>query len=200
MPGHGHRNGHVDAHHAHLDASRKLAGHTTVAGEAGHPIAKLVVVNQLHGLGKVLGTHAGQHRSKDLFLVDAHVGLDVVEQRAAGEKALLQPRHAVPASIHHQLRPFGHTDADVVLDAITRLTRDNGSHLRVKLHAVFDFQGARTLGQQRHDALAHVAHQHRHRDGHAALSRRTISTANERVHRLFDIRIRHHHHVVLGTS
>src|SRR5690606_6300769 len=44
VPGHGYGNGHVHADHAHLNASRKLAGGVAVAGEARDAIAELVAV------------------------------------------------------------------------------------------------------------------------------------------------------------
>jgi len=42
VPGHGHRNRHVDAHHADLDAAAELARHIAVAGEAGNAVAKFM--------------------------------------------------------------------------------------------------------------------------------------------------------------
>src|SRR6478752_9372048 len=38
MPGHRHRDRHVDAHHADLDAPAELARHVAVAREAGHAV------------------------------------------------------------------------------------------------------------------------------------------------------------------
>src|SRR5947207_6934639 len=42
VPGHGHRNRHVDADHADLDAAGKRAGDAAVAGETGHAVAEFM--------------------------------------------------------------------------------------------------------------------------------------------------------------
>jgi hypothetical protein len=52
VPGHRHRDRHVDADHAHLHAAGELARDAAVAGEAGHAVAELVVVDQLQRLAK----------------------------------------------------------------------------------------------------------------------------------------------------
>ena len=66
-----------------LDSTRELARHVPVAGEAAHAVDELVVGDDLHGRAKVGHAHAAQDLAKDLFLVDLHVGGDVVNQRAA---------------------------------------------------------------------------------------------------------------------
>ena len=101
VPGHRHRNRHVDADHAHLHARRKLARHAAVAVEAGHAVAELVFVDKLERCREVARPHAGQHRAEDLFLVDAHLRRDVVEQRAAGEEAAFEAGHLTAAAVHH---------------------------------------------------------------------------------------------------
>jgi hypothetical protein len=54
--------------------------------------------------------------------------------------------------------------------------------------------------QLRHDLVGHVAHQHRHRDRHAALAGRAVARADQRVDRLVDVGVGHHHHVVLRAA
>ena len=83
MPRHGYRNWHVDTNHAHLYATTELACHIAIAGEATHTVAELVRVDQINRTDKVRHAHAAEHRSKNFFFVNAHVGGDVVEQRAA---------------------------------------------------------------------------------------------------------------------
>jgi hypothetical protein len=56
VPGHRHRDRHVDADHAHLHPAGELARHVAVAGEAGHAVAELVVVDQLQRAGEILRT------------------------------------------------------------------------------------------------------------------------------------------------
>ena len=47
---------------------------------------------------------------------------------------------------------------------------------------------------------ADVAHQHRDRYGHATLARRAVGGADQRIDRLLEIGVGHHHHVVLGAA
>ena len=83
MPGHGHRDGHVDADHADLDATGELARHISVPGKAGDAVAKLVCIDEIKRLGEVGHPHAGEHGPEDFFFVDLHLRADMVEQRAA---------------------------------------------------------------------------------------------------------------------
>jgi hypothetical protein len=48
--------------------------------------------------------------------------------------------------------------------------------------------------------VGHIAHQHRHGNGHAALTGRTVGRANQRIDHLVDVGIGHHDHVVLGAT
>ena len=200
MPGHGHRDGHVDAHHAHLHTARELARHAAVTGEAGHAVAELMLVDELQCRGHVGHAHTGQHRAEDLVAVQAHGRRDMVEQGAACEEALLEARHLVAAAVHHQPGTFFNAHSDGLLDAVAGLARDDGAHLGIQLHAIFDSERFRACGQQWHDPVGHVSHQHRHADGHAAFAGRAIGAADEGIHRLADVGVGHHHHVVLGTA
>ena len=62
------------------------------------------------------------------------------------------------------------------------------------------FSWLRALGEQRHDPVGDVAHQHRHRDRHAALAGRAVGRADQRVDRLLEVGVGHHDHVVLGAA
>ena len=104
VPGHRYGNRHVDADHADLDAAGKFARHVAVAGVAGHAIAEFVIVDQLDCGGKVVDAHAGQYRTKNFFLVDAHFRRDMVEQRAAHPETLVASwasRRALEAAAIH---------------------------------------------------------------------------------------------------
>ena len=122
VPGHGHRNRHIDAHHAHLHAAAEFARHVAVAGEAGYAVAELVVVDELQRLGEVGHAHAGQHGAEDFFLVDSHLGGHVVKQRAAEPEAIaaaLSGLVAVKATaIGQQRGAFLHTEVDVAADTV----------------------------------------------------------------------------------
>src|SRR5207245_11290559 len=83
VPGHRHGDRHVDADHAHLYTPRELACHVAVAREARDAVAELVVIDEVDRSLQVMYAHAGEHRAEDLFLVDLHLGRDMVEPRAA---------------------------------------------------------------------------------------------------------------------
>ncbi|MNJ79461.1 hypothetical protein D3C77_774960 [compost metagenome] len=47
-----------------------------------------MVVDQLHRLSEILDPHAREYRTKDLLLVYAHGGGDIIEQRTAHPEAV----------------------------------------------------------------------------------------------------------------
>jgi hypothetical protein len=63
-----------------------------------------------------------------------------------------------------------------------------------------DSQGARAVGEARHDPVGHVAHEHGDGDGHASLAGRAVRGTDERIDGLVEVRVRHHDHVVLGAA
>ncbi|MNL44864.1 hypothetical protein D3C87_1674660 [compost metagenome] len=72
-------------------------------------------IDQRHRFGKVMHTHHRQHRTEDLFLVDRHIGLDVVEQRAADIEAVLMAINLVAAAVGDQRRALFHALGDIAL-------------------------------------------------------------------------------------
>ncbi|MDT4820639.1 hypothetical protein FQZ97_537850 [compost metagenome] len=205
MPGHGHRDRHVDAHHAHLDAPAELAGDVTVTGIKAHAVAELVVIDELHGLGEILDAQARQHRTEDFLLVDAHVRGDVVEQRASQPEAIaaaLACSFTVEAAtIHQQRGAFLDALLDIAGDAFQRGAGDDRPHLGFEVGAVEHLESPGAFDQFRHDLLGSlVAHEDGHADSHAALAGRTVGGADQGVHHLVDIGVGHDHQVVLRAA
>ena len=200
MPGHRHGNGHVDADHADLDLAGEGARHAAIGREAGHAIAELMGVDQCHGRRKVRHAHHAQHRSEDFFAVDVHGGLHIVEQRAAQEEALFVARHLQAAAIGHQRGARGDAVLDVAQDLVAMLRGDKRTHFGVALHAVLDHQRLDARSQALDHLVGHVAHCHRHRDGHAALAGRAVGRAHQGVGDLVEVGVGHDHHVVLGAA
>ncbi|KEH14699.1 hypothetical protein GY15_02625 [Delftia sp. 670] len=81
-----------------------------------------------------------------------------------------------------------------------RGARHDGAHFRGQVLAVQHLQRLGALDQARQQLVGHVAHEHSHADGHAALAGRAVAGADQRVHGLLDIGIGHDHHVVLGAA
>src|SRR5580658_1367960 len=88
VEGHGHGDGHVDAYHADLYAAAEVAGGIAVAGENAGAVAVLVLVDEFEGLLEVVDADDAEDGAEDLFLVDTHLGLDVVEEAGTEEEAV----------------------------------------------------------------------------------------------------------------
>src|SRR5262245_47631567 len=73
--GHRHRDGDVDADHAHLDLVLELACRAAVAGEHGDAVGALVAVDEGQGLVVALPAHRAQHGAEDLVAVHLHARL-----------------------------------------------------------------------------------------------------------------------------
>src|SRR6201989_3576006 len=119
-----HRNGEIHAHHADLYAIDEVAGGVPVAGEDGDAVAVLVLGRQAHGLFVVLGADDREHRPEDLFLVDLHLGLHLIEQAGAHEVGLLLALPPEAAAVDQELGAFLDADIDVFLHPVERRLRD----------------------------------------------------------------------------
>ncbi len=203
MEGHGHRNGDVDADHADLDLVGEHACRITIAGKDGGAVGVLVGVDQVDRFLVGLHAHHTEHGAEDLVLVDTHLGGDPIEQAAAQVETVLEAwsLHAELASIDHQARPFLDSDVDVAAHAITVFTGDERPHLRLGVGTGTDPQclhpGRESLDQRIGGGIANG-----NGDGnrHAALAGRAVCRPHESVGGLVEVRIGHHHHVVLGAT
>src|SRR5690554_4521696 len=204
VPRHGYRNGYVHAHHADFDATPEFAGDAAVARVEADAVGVLVAVDEVDGIGEGVDAHARQHRAEDFFLVDAHVGRYVVEQRTT------QPEPAFAAftggggvevaAVDHQRCTFLHALLDIAGDALERSGMHDGAHFRFQVEPVANLECAGAFGQDGNQTVADVAHQHTDGDRHAAFAGRTITGADECVGHLFEIGVGHDHHVVLRTA
>src|SRR3546814_6461169 len=91
-------------------------------------IAEFMLGRQLGVFLEALGAHHAQHRAKDLFLVDLHRRLDVVEQAAAHEIAVLVALQLEPAAVDHQLGAFADAMVDIALHLGEMLFRRSEEH------------------------------------------------------------------------
>src|ERR1700727_905469 len=106
VEGHGDRNGDVDADHACLDAMGKGAGGVAVAGEDGGAVSELVVVDELESGITGVGADVAEDGAEDLFAINAHVGLDVIEEAGAEEEAFAAGESGL-ASVDEESCAFG---------------------------------------------------------------------------------------------
>src|SRR5665213_1353584 len=117
VEGHGHGDGDVDAHHAGLHVGGEGACGVAVAREDGGAVAELMLVDKLERGGEVRRADDAEDRSEDLFLVDLHLGLDVVEE-AAPEEESFALRHGSLATVDQEGCSFLRADVEVAFDLL----------------------------------------------------------------------------------
>src|SRR5450631_753265 len=87
MERHGNRDRHIDADHARLNTVGEGAGRIAIACEDRGSVAVLVLVDQCESGVEVAGADDSEDRSEDLFTVDAHLGLYMVEEAGSDEES-----------------------------------------------------------------------------------------------------------------
>ena len=70
------------------------------------------------------------------------------------KKPSSRPGDVQAAAVDHQLGAFLHARADVALDALQRVARDDRAHLDAGAEPVADLQRAHALGERRHERSA----------------------------------------------
>uniref|UniRef100_A0A0N4ZD65 Transcriptional regulator n=1 Tax=Parastrongyloides trichosuri TaxID=131310 RepID=A0A0N4ZD65_PARTI len=199
--GHRHRDRHIDADHADVDAGGEVAGRAAVLGEDGDAVAVLVLARQAQGLLKVGGADDLQHRAEDFFLIRRHVRRHMVEQRRADEVALLMPLQAEVAPVYDQFGAFFHALVDPAQNLVLVGLSDDGTVVGLGVGRdadaqVRDFRD-QTLAQFIGGALAD---RHHDRQGHAALAGRAVGRAGQILDDLIHVRVRQDDAVVLGAA
>ncbi len=202
MIGQRHRDRHVDADHADIDAVREIARRVAVAGIDRGAVAVFVVHGQLDRILVGRGANRGQDRAKDLGLVDVHVGGHAVEQVGADKEAVLIALQVEVAAVHDQLGALIHAGLDQAQDVLL----GGLGHDRAVIDVVAGGPGADLqlfdardqLFDQRVGGL--VAHRHRDRNRHAAFARGPETRTDQRVGGLVQVGVGHDDHVVLGTA
>ena len=79
-------------------------------------------------LVKRIRAHDRQHRAEDLLFVDAHVGLDLVEHRAAHEEAVLVALQFQAAAVDDELGAFLDAEIDVGAHLVVMRLCDERPH------------------------------------------------------------------------
>ena len=89
-----------------------------------------MVVDQLHGIVKAADPHYAEHWPKDLFLVNAHVSGDVIEQAATHKIAILMASDGQATAIRHQRSASVHTVFNKAKHFIAMLCGDQRAHIQ----------------------------------------------------------------------
>src|SRR5579883_742036 len=97
VEGHRHRDRHVDADHADLDAAREVPRRIAVTRKDRRAIAIGVLVDDLRRVVVIGRTHDREDGPEDFLLVYRHLGRHFVEEAAAEEEPLLVALELQPA-------------------------------------------------------------------------------------------------------
>ena len=192
---HGHRHGHVDAHLAHVDLFLELARCAARLGKDGRAVAVGVGVDELDGLIQRGRLDHAQHGAKNFLVVHAHARFHAAEDGRADKVALFVAGHGGLAAIQHQLGTIGNAALNQALNAAQSTARNHRAHIGARLIAAADFQRF-GFGDQVGQPLLRLAHQHHHRQGHAALARCAKGGTGNGVQGLLFIGIGQHDGVV----
>src|SRR5208337_1576723 len=119
-----HRDRHVDADHADLDAAGEVARRVAVAREDRDAVPVFMVVTEAERFRIVVRAHDRQHGAKNLFLVDAHVLGDMVEEAAAHVEAALVALHLEAAPVDDEFRALADAEIDVAEHFVERRLGD----------------------------------------------------------------------------
>ena len=198
--GHGHRDGHVDAHHPDVDVELELASRPAVAGEDGRAVAELVAVDELDGFLVGLAAHHGQDRAEDLVLVAVHVRSDVVDERDAQEEPVALLVEGVLAAVGHDGRTLPAATVEVGGHPVAVLLGDQRAHLCLGLGAVLDDDLGQAFLDGLDERVMDVTDGDQGGDGHAALSGAAVAGRNGGICGHADVGVGQHEHVVLGTA
>src|SRR5699024_7145140 len=135
----------------------------------------------------------------DLLLVDFHVGGDVVEQRRPDPVALRMAFHLTVGAVEHDVGTFIGSVGNDAAHALERLAVDQRAIGGI---AVAGRAGANVLHGLLDvvDPVAGLAHQHGHRNGHAALPAGAAGRADQARDHVVLVGVGHHDHVVLGAG
>ena len=88
MKGQGHRDGDVDAHHAHFDFPLEAPGGAAIPGKDCRAVGVRAGIDEFHGLLEAGATHDAKDRSENFFSIDRHLWADTIKQTGPDEEAV----------------------------------------------------------------------------------------------------------------
>ncbi len=195
------RNRHIDADHPRLRPGCEVARGAAVAREDGGAIAIFMRVDEVERLFVAFRSDDAQHGAENLFPVDAHGRRHLVEEAAAHEEALLVALHPEIPPVDEKLRAFLDAKRDVISDALEMRSRDHGPEIGGRIGREADFQTFDARDEPVEEALRRFFPDgNRDRNRHAALARRAIARADQRIDRLIHVGVGHNHHVIFGRA
>ena len=194
-----HRDGHVDPHLAHRHLVAELASGGATAGEEGGAVAIGVGVDEGKRLIQAPHLETGQHGAEDLLPVDAHLGGHAAKQGRPHPVAHRVAGYVAKTAVQEALGSLGNPCLDKPLHPDFRLRADEGAIRRLGVVPDAGFHLGE-LGGELGNPLPGAPHEHRHADGHAALTGGADPGSHQVAEHLRLVGIRHDHHVVLGAD
>lgn len=181
---------------SYINLVLEFASSSSRLGEDGSSVAVGVAVDDLDGFVQSLSLHQQQHGAKHLFLIDPHVGLDTGDDSGREPVAALIPLDSESPAVEVDLGSLGLGAVHQISDAILGLRSDQRAEMGVGVAAERDLELG-SLGGNVVDPVPGIADQDGEREGHAALSGSTESSANELLDSVLPVGIGQHHGVVL---
>jgi hypothetical protein len=102
-----HRDWHVDADHADVDAVCEITRGVAIAGKDRCAVAVFVVDGKVDRLFICFGAHCGQNWAKDLFFIDVHVRCDMVKEVGTNKETVFVALKVKVATVDNQSCTLG---------------------------------------------------------------------------------------------
>src|SRR6202034_3955995 len=139
--------------------------------------------------------------TENLFFVDLHIRLDLVEQAAADEIAALVALELEIAAVDDEPGAFLDAGIDVAAHFVEQFARDHRAVIGLLIGRWSDLEPLDARNEFLHQRIGGLlADRNGDRYRHAAFAGRAVAGADERVDRLVHVGVRHHDHVVLGAA
>src|SRR5690606_17183601 len=195
-PGHGHWDGDIDPDLPYIDTVLKVTRMAAVLSKDGHTIPIGVAVDELHRLFQGVDAHDTQDRTENLFLVNTHIGLDIVKDGWPHKVAILVSRHLHTPAIKQKRGPLLYAGFNQGLNSLTGTRRHQRSQIGLAVCAHIHLHGCCALDQFI-NPLTGFSHHHGNGNCHATLTSRAESSTQELVNGDITICVRHHDAMVL---
>src|SRR5438552_2129398 len=127
---HGHRNRHVDSHHADFDILLKPSCRIARASEKRGAIGVGIGVDHRDRIIQRIRAHHNQHRAEYLLAVNRHLRGRVIEQRRSDKEPGIMARDRRRSAVDDQRCAFRDAPVDAPNDTVLRGAGNDRTHFR----------------------------------------------------------------------
>ncbi len=126
-----HWDGHIDSDHAYIDPVCKIARRISITGKDSNTIAIFMVHCVTQCLFICFGAHRSQDGAENFFLIDIHIGCDMVKQMWAHKKSVFITLKIEIAAIDYQFSALINTALHQTQDILFRGCSHHGAIIYV---------------------------------------------------------------------